>query len=304
MERLALNLFARELAAWRTELVDDLLLEARFGDEGPGSTLQQRAGLYPRVIRDALQTAIRNPQTVNPAPFADLADELESSVLGGQVSATDEEIEFVPEGRTGVSLRLHQTASVVKSLVSLVLFLRYRAVPDTRLIIDEPELNLHPDNQRRVAHILAKAINRGLRIMMSTHSDYVVSELNNLIMLGQNSDRAKTLAAELGYDTRAVLRPEQLGVYLVLDGQCGSIPVTETGFEVETIDKEIHHLNRDSQTIYQRLFARDHSLEACTSHQEYDATPVPGDVQERPRAPEAADHDSPPRRAIPDPVLL
>lgn len=254
VERLALNLFARELAAWRTELVDEFLLEARFGGEDPGTTLRQRAGLYPRVIRDALQIAIRNPQTVAPAPFADLADELERRVLGGTVSSTDDEIEFVPQGATGVALRLHQTASVVKSLVSLVLFLRYRAAPSERLIIDEPELNLHPDNQRRVARVLAKAVNRGLKIMMSTHSDYVVRELNNLIMLGQDTDEARGLTKELDYDADSTLQPEQLGVYLVNDGQCQPLSVTETGFEVETIDEEIHRLNRDSQTIYQRLF--------------------------------------------------
>lgn len=254
VERLALNLFARELAARRTELVDEYLLEQRFGDGDPGSSLQQRAALYPRVIRDAIQIALRNPQTISPPPFADLADELETTVLGGRLSATDDEIDFTPHGRPDVSLRLHQTASVVKSLVSLVLFLRHRASPKERLIIDEPELNLHPDNQRRVARIIAKAVNRGLRVMMSTHSDYVIRELNNLIMLGHDSDEARSLRGELGYDADETLQPEQFGVYFMNAGGCVLLDVTRTGFEVETIDREIHRLNHDSQMIYQRLF--------------------------------------------------
>jgi hypothetical protein len=255
VERLAINLFARELAAKRTVLVDELLNET--SESALRDKLQQRAGRYPRVIRDALQSAIQPPRTHDPGPFADLADELEAGVLGGSIKpTTHDELEFVPhQDPTKAPLGLHQAASVVKSLVSLVLYLRYQAKTGQRLIIDEPELNLHPDNQRRVTRVLAKAINRGLKIMMSTHSDYVVRELNNLVMLGQDSDRARALLQELGYHADETLSGEQIGAYLVNNGACVSLPVTETGFEIETIEDEIHKLNHDAQTIYLRLFA-------------------------------------------------
>jgi hypothetical protein len=208
------------------------------------------------VIRDALQRAIQPPRTNNPGPFADLADELEASVLGGSIKSTaQDELEFVPhQDPNKVPLGLHESASVVKSHVSLVLFLRYDAKPGQRLVIDEPELNLHPDNQRRVTRILAKAVNRGLKIMMSTHSDYVVRELNNLVMLGEDSDEARKLIDELGYHADETLRGEQIGAYLVNEGECTPLPATETGFAVETIEAEIHKLNHDAQTIYLRLF--------------------------------------------------
>jgi AAA domain, putative AbiEii toxin, Type IV TA system len=254
VERLAINLFARELAAKRTELVDDLLNET--SESSLRDKLQQRAGRYPRVIRDALQRAIQPPRTNNRGPFADLADELETGVLGGSIKSTDhDELEFIPhQGANRAPLGLHESASVVKSLVSLVLYLRHDAKPQQRLVIDEPELNLHPDNQRRVTRILAKAVNRGLKIMMSTHSDYVVRELNNLVMLHQDSDPARALIQELGYHADETLRGEQIGAYLVNDGECTPLPVTETGFAVATIEAEIHKLNHDAQTIYLRLF--------------------------------------------------
>lgn len=255
VERLAINLFARELAANRTELVDDLL-SAGSDPEGIEVQLQRRAGRYPLVIRDALQNAIRMPRSNELGPLAALADDLERDVLGGsiQINAHDE-LEFIPgQESVTVSLGLHQSASVIKSLASLVLYLRYWAKPGHRLVIDEPELNLHPDNQRRVARVLAKAVNSGLKIMMSTHSDYVIRELNNLIMLGQGTDVAQSLIDELGYDTKSALQGRQLGVYLVNEGRCTLLPVSETGFEMETIDDEIHRLNHDSQVIFQRLF--------------------------------------------------
>lgn len=258
VERLAINLFARELAAKRTELVDDLLADASA--DAPSSALHEklnrRASRYPLVIRDALQAAIRLSASANVGPLADLADEIEENILGGrfELDARDD-VRFVPrQDPDKKPLGLHESASVVKSLVSLVLHLRYDAQPGQRLVIDEPELNLHPDNQRLVARILAKAVNRGLKIMMSTHSDYVIRELNNLVMLGQDSDTARALVRDLGYQPDETLRPDQIGAYLVNDGACTRLEVTETGFETKTIEDEIHKLNQDAQTIYLRLF--------------------------------------------------
>lgn len=259
VERLAINLFSRELAARRTELVDELLSEASAPDSPVDlrDKLQRRAGQYPLAIRDAIQTALRVPtKGADFGPLADLADELEESVLGGSIKSTaHEDLEFIPhQDPSKAPIGLHQSASVVKSLVSLVLHLRYEGQPGQRLVIDEPELNLHPDNQRRVVRVLAKAVNRGLKIMMSTHSDYVIRELNNLVMLGQGSDEAQELQRELGYQADQTLRPEQIGAYLVNDGTCTPLESTPTGFETKTIEDEIHKLNHDAQTIYLRLF--------------------------------------------------
>jgi hypothetical protein len=259
VERIAINLFARELAANRTALVDELLETMSEADgEAVGEALQQKARPYPKAIRDALQHALRMAQPPNtPSSFADLADELERAVVGGTLKVgAHSRIHFSPHNASsGLALELHQSASVVKSLVGLVFYLRYEARVNDWIIIDEPELNLHPDNQRRIARIFAKAVNRGLRIMMSTHSDYVIRELNNLIMLGQDTDASREVARQLGYGPDEKLSPTQVGAYLVVNGGCDKLSVTETGFEVETIEREIHKLNQDAQAIYLRLFA-------------------------------------------------
>ena len=259
VERLAINLFARELAADRMKLVDELLIDAAEAIDSDviRDKLQERARRYPLVIRDALQMAIRVSAKAADGPLAELAEELEAEVLGGAIRLNaQDEPQFIPhQDPNKVPLGLHESASVVKSLVSLVLYLRHEAQPGQRLVIDEPELNLHPDNQRRVTRILAKAINRGLKIMMSTHSDYVIRELNNLVMLGQNSDEARVVMQELGYQPEQTLKRHQIGAYLVNNGACTPLEITETGFESETIENEIHKLNHDAQAIYLRLFS-------------------------------------------------
>ncbi|MEZ4453244.1 MAG: AAA family ATPase [Nannocystaceae bacterium] len=258
VERLAINTFAKELAHRRSEFVDSL---REMADDPQVLDLREalldRVERYPRAIRDALHDAtLMDEYRKQTSKLGDLADELESAILGGKVHLNDDNVlEFTPDRSTTTHLRIQQTASVVKSLASLVFFLRHRARGDERLIIDEPELNLHPDNQRKVARILAKMVNRGIQLIISTHSDYVIREFNNLIMLSQDSDTAREVAKELGIQPEMTLRPAQLGVHLFdVGGSCEEVEVSETGFEIETIDRANHELNHDAQTIFYRLF--------------------------------------------------
>lgn len=255
-ERIAVNIFAKELALKRTELVDDVLDAHLEGESAePLEMIERRAGRYPWPIRDSLEVANDlAEQSKKKSPFADLAEELEAAVLGGQVSVSSlGQMMFSPAQAAERRLSVHLTASVVKSLASLVFYFRHMARPGHFLIIDEPELNLHPDNQRKIARILAKAVNRGFKIMVSTHSDYFIRELNHLIMLSRETEVAARLVDELGYDRASLLRPEQVGVYLFNEQRAQAVPVTESGFEVKTIDDEIGRINAVSQRIYAEL---------------------------------------------------
>ncbi|WP_437631809.1 AAA family ATPase [Sorangium sp. So ce854] len=255
-ERIAVNIFAKELALKRTELVDELLdASARRALAEPSELIERRAGRYPWPIRDSLRVAndLASISTVTGA-FEDLANDIEAAVLGGEVSVSDlGEMVFSPGQAPERRLSVHLTASVVKSLASLVFYFRHMAREGDFLIIDEPELNLHPDNQRKIARILAKAVNRGFKVMMSTHSDYLIRELNHLLMLGRLTAGGSDLVDELKYERASLLRPEQVGVYLFNDHRAQAVPVTESGFEVKTIDDEINRLNAVSQRIYAEL---------------------------------------------------
>ncbi|XYH95691.1 AAA family ATPase [Sorangium sp. So ce1128] len=255
-ERIAVNIFAKELALKRTELVDELLDVSVRGDQAePMEIVERRAGRYPWPIRDSLRVANDLAAiSIQKSNFEDLAEEIEVAVLGGEVSVSGlGEMVFSPASAPARRLSVHLTASVVKSLASLVFYFRHMAREGDFLIIDEPELNLHPDNQRKIARTLAKAVNRGFRIMMSTHSDYLIRELNHLLMLGRLSVNGSSLVDDLEYDRASLLRPEKVGVYLFNDHRAYSVPVTESGFEVKTIDDEINRLNAVSQRIYAEL---------------------------------------------------
>ncbi len=253
-ERIAVNIFAKELAAKRSELVDELVDADIEGHQMvPMDVIRRNTGRYPWPIRDSLRTA--NDLTrlsKEHSPFEDLASELETSVLGGKVElSSDGEISYTPHDAPERSLGVHLTASVVKSLSSLVFYFRHLARANDFIVIDEPELNLHPDSQRKLARILAKAVRRGFKLMMSTHSDYIIRELNHMIMLSKLSPEA---ARELGYDPECALAPDDVGVYLFNDHTATLVPVTETGFSIQTIDDQINALNADAQRLYARIF--------------------------------------------------
>lgn len=251
-ERTDVEVFAKEL--WNTRNASVInFKDAELDGTADFAELRQ-VGRYSWPIEDSVTTANNlSALAKRQSKFADLATELEA-LLGGTVQLSDDgEFRFSFKERPETPIGVHLSSSVVKSLVSLVFFFRHRARNGDVLMIDEPESNLHPDNQRRVTRILAKAVNRGLRVIMSTHSDYVLREINNLILLGHDTDAIKLIREKHGYSTTELLAPEKVGPYLFRNGGCESIPVTDDGFEVKTIEDEINRLNEISQDIYAAL---------------------------------------------------
>jgi hypothetical protein len=248
-ERTAVDLFARELSIRRTDLVNRAV-EAELDTGTEPASITRDVGRYPWPIQDNLRMANDLPFLARQeSDFADLAIEVES-LLGGAVELSKEgAVGFRPTGKSP-TIGIHLTSSVVKSLVRLVFFFRHLAEKGDLLMIDEPELNLHPDNQRKVARVLAKAVNRGLRMIMSTHSDYVLREFNNLIILSQDSKPIRDLRAKYGYSDSELLAPSKVGVYLFRGGTAEAVQVAEDGFEVMTIEDEINRINAISQEIY------------------------------------------------------
>jgi predicted ATPase len=57
------------------------------------------------------------------------------------------------------------------------------------LIIEEPEAHLHPENQIKMTEIYAELSSFGVKIIMTSHSNYVFNKLSNIVI-------SKTLAAD------------------------------------------------------------------------------------------------------------
>ena len=219
--------------------------------------LEERATRYPLPIRESLKIAEDLSRlSQEKSKYEYLAEEIEKKILKGKIKVNKYgEIQYAPSGTRNVNLPMHVSASMVKSLSSIVFYFRHLAQEGDLIIIDEPELNLHPDMQRAVARLLARFINEGFKVLISTHSDYIIKELNLLIMLNNpDKSEAKDLQKKYGYQDNELLKPEEIGVYLFKDKHSEIVKVSQEGFEIETIDKEINELNHAFKNIYFSLY--------------------------------------------------
>jgi hypothetical protein len=83
------------------------------------------------------------------------------------------------------------------------------------LIIDEPEMSLHPEGQAKLLEALAMLANLGVRVLLTTHSPYFMAHLNNLIASDPASGARKKRQAKHLYmqDSAAFLSPEDVSAY-------------------------------------------------------------------------------------------
>ncbi len=138
-----------------------------------------------------------------------IAETLETEVLSGQIllkpSASGyPDFRYLSQG-TKEELRLSQSSSMVSELAPLVLYLRGLVQPGDTLIIEEPEAHLHPGAQADMAVILARLVRVGVKVIITTHSDWLLQEIGNLILEGLIEDKTDEPASWL--------LPEEVGAW-------------------------------------------------------------------------------------------
>jgi len=257
-ERNGLHLFHRELSRRRTALLHHATKKDKDINLG-------------ELIRDVMASHYAEPiahyiDWLNDLPelrrnkrglFHSVAEDVKKLVGGRYDVDTEGQISFTPyklkkgDGETPPKLDLHLASSTVKSLFGLWFYLEYEAQPGDVLMIDEPELNLHPSNQRFLARLLARLVNCGLRVIISTHSDYIVREFNSLIMLSKPHAKRSELMERFGYQEPEALEPDKVAAYLFENRGITLMDITqEEGIHADTFDSVIHELNETSDEIY------------------------------------------------------
>ncbi len=127
-------------------------------DDKPEGNLDRR--LAHGIERDMLQGKVR----------------MERSIVGYP------EFFYRPTGWTH-DLRLMNSSSMVSELAPVVLYLRHVVRPGETLTIEEPESSLHPAMQVEFIRHLAAAVRAGVRVMITTHSEWVLDALANLVLM-------------------------------------------------------------------------------------------------------------------------
>ena len=158
---------------------------------------------------DGRMKHLYNEERTSQEQVKHLANVLELEVLAGQVRVKPSasgypDFRYLPQG-SNEEIRLSQSSSMVSELAPLVLYLRGLVQPGDTLIIEEPEAHLHPGAQADMAVVLARLVRAGVKVIITTHSDWLLQEIGNLVLEGLLEDETD--------QPPSWLLPEEVGVW-------------------------------------------------------------------------------------------
>ena len=174
------------------------------------------------------------------------AKNLLHELIGGDVVMRSDN-EFVFENKD-LSIPLHSTSSMISGLAPLLIYLRYTE-PGDLVIIEGPESHLYPEAHRVMAKVLARLVNSGIKVMVTTHSDFLVGQVDNLVRASRLNN-----PEELGMERYDLIKEEDVSVYYFDDENVlHEIPVGEDGVDHDIFADVVQDLYDESLSIDMRL---------------------------------------------------
>ena len=262
-ERTGAAIFRKELDFARNRLMLELGRQDTKNLRNPLHLLEQMEAGYPWPVQDNVDF-VRQLEDIDKqvSPLIELhpnlMDAFDSLIGGSYKVVKGKGLYYQPKGSGQPRLSMSESSSSVRALLDIGFYLRCRAKPGDLLIIDEPELNLHPVNQRALARLVARLVNHGILVFMTTHSDYIVKELNTLIMLHPATPHHLAMRAKFKYADEEIMNPERVKLFMTctkmqeregkgkrakLNSLREATIHPDQGMEVDTFDTTIETMN-------------------------------------------------------------
>ena len=182
--------------------------------------------------------------------FDDIKD-----MMDGYYRSNGDDIQFRSKARKdrSFSIPLHRASSSARGLSDLYFFLRHVARDNHLLIIDEPESHLDTANQILLARLLARCVRAGLKVLITTHSDYLIKEVNNLIMLSRPFPDKGQVINKLKYREDDFLEPESVRAYVAEEKTLRRCEVDTFGIDMPVFDETIDRINTVANELASRV---------------------------------------------------
>jgi predicted ATPase len=155
--------------------------------------------------------------------------------------------DFLIDTKNNYEVNLRDSASGMQSSIPLILVVRHEySEGNKHFIIEEPELNLFPTTQKQLIGYLAdKCTQNDNELLITTHSPYILSAINNLIFAYKVAHEVPEKADEVAQiiPLEQWLNPDDVAAYYVADGTVKSIIAEKHGLigenELDAISEDI-----------------------------------------------------------------
>ena len=165
----------------------------------------------------------------------------------------------------GKHVNMSAAASSIKEISPLLFLLKNHPGANAAICLEEPEAHLHPSMQIQVADLIAECINNGFLFHITTHSDYFMDRLNQLIKLGnirkKNEATFKEYCTVNGLSEKTFLDGDNVKAYFFhRDDETGKVvieklPVEEGGIPMKTFYETVEKMRKQDEQIDEMLYS-------------------------------------------------
>ena len=181
---------------------------------------------------------------------------------GDVVTEEGKEFLVLDEGK---HVNMSAAASSIKEISPLLFLLKNHSGIKVAICLEEPEAHLHPSMQIQVADLIAECINNGFLFHITTHSDYFMDRLNQLIKLGnirkKNETTFKEYCTANGLSEKTFLDGNNVKAYFFhRDDETGKVvieklPVEEGGIPMKTFYETVEKMHKQDEQIDEMLYS-------------------------------------------------
>jgi len=170
------------------------------------------------------------------------------NIIEGEIIIKSNQIIYKSEN--DLELNMGLVSSTVKTLAGFFLYLKYQAQKGDIVFIDEIELNLHPENQRKLVKLINYLSKQGIKFIISTHSPIITEEIDNMLLFEKVKDKINSEEMkEYGINSEYGLKTSDINVFHLHNKTVEKIKENDGEFEIETFNSILEETDNLYQTL-------------------------------------------------------
>lgn len=172
-------------------------------------------GMYLEFLNDMTGLNRIKPR---PDTASEIVLKLFRTILEGEVNK--EETTYIYTANDA-SMPVSAAAASIREIAPLQILAKKQDVSRCAILVEEPEAHLHPLKQRMMADIIGALSHNGAIMQITTHSDYFLRRLNELIMFAKakkttdDPDKLRTLSEKVNIVEDMSIDESIIGAYLL-----------------------------------------------------------------------------------------